>query len=165
MPKYNKCLSLEERLRSFVEDTYVLQNLTVFPVEWVQVGSHWAECMVLSRLEDHEYDASFANARAILPDTVATVDDMAASGRPYMAMATLMYAPRPLQKCLIMGDVNRHSGQSSACSLASLQQELKSFPTLWLMLVTAIHGQDAWSFLGSSPETGTIFSHCLTCFD
>ncbi|CAK9198622.1 unnamed protein product [Sphagnum troendelagicum] len=122
----------------------------------ILVGSHWAECMVLSRLEDHEYDASFANARAILPDTVATVDDMAASGRPYMAMATLMYAPCPLQKCLIMGDVNRHSGQSSACSLASLQQELKSFPTLWLMLVTAVHGQDAWSFLGSSPETGSM---------
>jgi spatacsin len=131
----------------------------------ILVGSHWAECMVLSRLEDHEYDASFANAQAILPDTIATVDDMAASGRPYMAMATLMYAPCPLQKCLILGDVNRHSGQSSACSLASLQQELKSFPTLWLMLVTAVHGQDAWSFLRSSPETGTIFSCCLTCFD
>lgn len=114
--------------------------------------------MLFSKVKGHEYDASFANARAILhnhaiphdnltvldgDEIICTVDDMAEGGGEMMALATLMYAPVPIQKCLIRGSVSRNSKSSFQCTLKNLQPALQKFPTLWSTLVTACSGHDS----------------------
>ncbi|CAA7400661.1 unnamed protein product [Spirodela intermedia] len=118
----------------------------------------WAKWLLFSKVIGREYDASFANARSILPnhaiqhdsltlldvdERICTVDDMAKGGGEKMALATLMYAPVPIQKCLFWGSVNRNSRSSFQCTLENLQTGLQKFPTLWSTLVSACTGHDS----------------------
>ncbi|XP_058111329.1 uncharacterized protein LOC131254340 isoform X2 [Magnolia sinica] len=119
---------------------------------------HWAKWLLLSRIKGREYDASFSNARSIMSHNVVLgnninvpeideiiriVDDMAEGGGEMAALATLMYAPAPIQKCLCSGSVNRHCSSSAQCTLENLRPGLQQFPTLWRTLVSACFGQDA----------------------
>ncbi|KAF5960350.1 hypothetical protein HYC85_001559 [Camellia sinensis] len=111
--------------------------------------SQWAKWLLLSRVKGLEYDSSFCNARSItsrnlvpgnnlslleIDDIVRTVDDIAEEGE-MAALATLMYAPVPIQDCLSSGTVNRHSSSSAQCTLENLRPALQHFPTLWRTLV------------------------------
>ncbi|XP_063949090.1 uncharacterized protein LOC108222676 isoform X2 [Daucus carota subsp. sativus] len=113
--------------------------------------------LLFLRVEGHEYDASFANARFIasksmvpgnrlgvceIDDILCTVDDIAEGGGEIAALATLMYAPMPFEDCLCSGSIIRHSSSSAQCTLENLRPALQRFPTLWRMLVTACFGQD-----------------------
>ncbi|XP_077212898.1 spatacsin carboxy-terminus protein isoform X2 [Tasmannia lanceolata] len=117
----------------------------------------WAKWLLLSRIKGHEYDASFANSRSIIshnvvPDSnlgvpevneiIHTIDDMAEVTGEMAALATLMYAPIPIQKCLSSGSVNRLCSSSAQCTLENLRPGLLHFPTLWRTLVSACFGQD-----------------------
>ncbi|XP_011622566.1 uncharacterized protein LOC18432027 isoform X1 [Amborella trichopoda] len=117
----------------------------------------WAKWLLLSRIKGFEYDASFANARAILShnlvpgnnlcaleidDIIRTIDDIAEGGGEIAALATLMYASVPLQNFLCSGSVNRHCKSSAQCTLENLRPGLQHFPTLWHTLVAACFGQD-----------------------
>lgn len=106
------------------------------------------------RVKGKEYDASFSNARAVaaqnlLPgnkltvetdDIIQAVDDIAEGAGEMAALATLMFAPAPLQECLSSGSVKRHC--NSQCTLENLRPALHRFPTLWNTLVAACFGQD-----------------------
>ncbi|KAL2630311.1 hypothetical protein R1flu_014997 [Riccia fluitans] len=131
----------------------------------------WALWLLYSRLQRREYDASFANARTILAPSqsprrrfevsdldvfLPTVDDMAEAGGEIMALATLMYAPVPLQKCLCAGSVSRHSGPSWQCTLENLQPGLQRFPTLWRSLVVTCFGHDPRGSVGATSLTAGI---------
>ncbi|KAL3688215.1 hypothetical protein R1sor_014524 [Riccia sorocarpa] len=131
----------------------------------------WALWLLYSRLQRREYDASFANARTILAPSrsprgrfevsdldvfLPTVDDMAEAGGEIMALATLMYAPVPLQKCLCPGSVSRHSGPSWQCTLENLQPGLQRFPTLWRSLVVTCFGHDPRGALGVTAGNGGL---------
>ncbi|KAM6563640.1 hypothetical protein CsatB_023638 [Cannabis sativa] len=123
----------------------------------------WAKWLMLSRVKGCEYDASFSNARSVMsrglvPSTdlleveevICTVDDIAEGGGELAALATLMYAPVPIQNCLSSGGVKRHSNSSFQCTLENLKPTLQNFPTLWRALVSACYGQDSTSsFVGS----------------
>ncbi|CAM6098196.1 unnamed protein product [Calypogeia fissa] len=119
----------------------------------------WALWLLYSGLQRREYDASFANALTILtprrgsegaPDDanfLRTVDDMAKAGGEIMALATLMYAPVLLQKCISAGHIStRHDRGSWQCTLESLQPGLQQFPTLWSTLVGVCFAHDSWGF-------------------
>ncbi|XP_028112522.1 uncharacterized protein LOC114310657 isoform X1 [Camellia sinensis] len=135
--------------------------------------SQWAKWLLLSRVKGLEYDSSFCNARSItsrnlvpgnnlslleIDDIVRTVDDIAEEGE-MAALATLMYAPVPIQDCLSSGTVNRHSSSSAQCTLENLRPALQHFPpTLWRTLVAACFGQDSTcNFLG--PKTKNMFEN------
>ncbi|KAL7230412.1 hypothetical protein ACSBR2_008822 [Camellia fascicularis] len=134
--------------------------------------SQWAKWLLLSRVKGLEYDSSFCNARSItsrnlvpgnnlslleIDDIVRTVDDIAEEGE-MAALATLMYAPVPIQDCLSSGTVNRHSSSSAQCTLENLRPALQHFPTLWRTLVAACFGQDSTcNFLG--PKTKNMFGN------
>ncbi|KAL5714718.1 hypothetical protein ACHQM5_016641 [Ranunculus cassubicifolius] len=117
----------------------------------------WAKWMLLSRVKGHEYDASFSNARSIIShnfvsdsnlrvsemdEIIRTVDDMAEGGGEMAALATLMHAPAPIQKCLCSGSVKRNFNSSAQCTLENLRPALQRFPTLCRTLVAACFGQD-----------------------
>ncbi|XP_068653693.1 uncharacterized protein [Aristolochia californica] len=117
----------------------------------------WARWLLLSRIKGREYDASFANARSIIchnivpgsklsvpeiEDIICTVDDIAERGGEMAALATLIYAPVPIQKCLCSGSVNRHCSSSAQCTFENLRPCLQHFPTLWRALVSACFGHD-----------------------
>ncbi|XP_057972244.1 uncharacterized protein LOC131160497 isoform X2 [Malania oleifera] len=124
----------------------------------------WAKWLLLSRIKGHEYDASFSNARSIMShnlvpgnnlsileidEIIHTVDDIAEGGGEMAALATLMFAPIPIQNCLSSGSVNRHSSSSAQCTLENLRPTLQRFPTLWRMLIAACLGHDtACNFIG-----------------
>jgi len=79
-----------------------------------------------------------------------------------MAVATLMYGPLPIQKCLVLGSPNRQDLRSWQCLMEDLQPGLESFPTLWHTLVAACYGHDAWGFVGPLVlKTGNILSLAL----
>ncbi|KAL6583192.1 hypothetical protein OROMI_005270 [Orobanche minor] len=118
--------------------------------------NEWAKCLLLLRIKGKEYDASFANARAVasrnlIPgnnltvletdDIIQAVDDIAEGAGEMAALATLIFAPIPLQDCLSSGSVNRHCS-SAQCTLENLRPALQRFPTLWNTLVAAFVGQD-----------------------
>ncbi|KAI3451060.1 hypothetical protein Pfo_007725 [Paulownia fortunei] len=118
--------------------------------------NEWAKCLLLLRIKGKEYDASFSNARAVasrnlIPgnkltiletdDIIQAVDDIAEGAGEMAALATLMFAPIPLQECLSSGSVNRHCS-SAQCTLENLRPALQRFPTLWNTLVAACFGQD-----------------------
>ncbi|KAK6150524.1 hypothetical protein DH2020_015456 [Rehmannia glutinosa] len=118
--------------------------------------NEWAKCLLLLRTKGKEYDASFSNARAVasrnvIPgnkltvletdDIIQAVDDIAEGAGEMAALATLMFAPIPLQECLSSGSVNRHCS-SAQCTLENLRPALQHFPTLWNTLVAACFGQD-----------------------
>lgn len=84
-------------------------------------GCSWAEWALLARLPGREtaYTASFANARAVRGELtggneIACVADLCGRGSVYMALATLVYAPRPLQDCLTEGARGEEMNPASA---------------------------------------------------
>ncbi|KAL3647014.1 hypothetical protein CASFOL_009186 [Castilleja foliolosa] len=119
--------------------------------------NEWAKCLLLLRIKGKEYDASFSNARAVasrnlIPgnkltvletaDIIQAVDDIAEGAGEISALATLMFAPIPLQECLSSGSVNRNCS-SAQCTLENLRPALQNFPTLWNnTLVAACFCQD-----------------------
>ncbi|KAH6833706.1 spatacsin carboxy-terminus protein [Perilla frutescens var. hirtella] len=118
--------------------------------------NEWAKCLLLVRVKGKEYDVSFSNARAVAArnlvpgnkltvletdDIIQAVDDIAEGAGEMAALATLMFAPAPLQECLSSGSVNRHCS-SAQCTLENLRPALHRFPTLWNTLVAACFGQD-----------------------
>ncbi|PIA25431.1 hypothetical protein AQUCO_11400007v1 [Aquilegia coerulea] len=133
----------------------------------------WAKWLLLSRVKGHEYDASFSNARSVIShnsvssrnlggleidEIICTVDDMAEGGGEMAALATLLHAPDPIQKCLCSGSVVRHFSSSSQCTLENLRPALQRFPTLWHTLVAACFGQDVnGSSLG--PNAKNVFGN------
>lgn len=137
----------------------------------LQGENQWAKWLLLLRVKGHEYEASFSNARSIasrnlvpgnslsvleIEDIIHTVDDIAEGAGELAALATLMYAPIPIQDCLSSGSVKRHSSSSAQCTLENLRPALQRFPTLWRTLVAACFGQDpTLSFL--SPKAKGIF--------
>nr|XP_043630154.1 uncharacterized protein LOC122601459 [Erigeron canadensis] len=119
---------------------------------------HWAKWLLLSRVKGNEYEASFSNARAIashnfslgntlgaveIDDIIHTVDDIAEGAGELAAIATLMYAPVPIQDCLSTGSVDRNRSSSAQCTLENLRPAMQRFPTLWRTLVAACFGQDS----------------------
>ncbi|KAK4394130.1 hypothetical protein Sango_1883800 [Sesamum angolense] len=118
--------------------------------------NEWAKCLLLLRIKGREYDASFSNARAVasrnlIPgnkltvletdDIIQAVDDIAEGAGEMAALATLIFAPIPLQDCLSSGSVNRRCS-SAQCTLENLRPALQRFPTLWNTLMAACFGQD-----------------------
>ncbi|KAF8012156.1 hypothetical protein BT93_I0323 [Corymbia citriodora subsp. variegata] len=116
----------------------------------------WARWLLFARVKGREYEASFSNSRAIVTPSLSpgsnlnvlemhsvirTVDEIAEGGGELAAVATLMYAPIPIQDCLSTGSVKRQS-TSSQCTLENLRPILQRFPTLWRTLVGACLGQD-----------------------
>lgn len=157
----------------------------IFPKEsWCQADSdvlcvqgncNWAQWLLLSRLKGREYDASVANALTISAQNSTSVHELGVSGglksvlaaegnsspnRELMAVATLMYGPLPIQKCLVLGRANRQDLRSWQCLMEDLRPGLESFPSLWHTLGAACYGHDAWGFLGP-PKTGSILSLAL----
>lgn len=133
-------------------------------------GDHqWAKWLLFSRIKGHEYDASFFNARALLVrdvvsdgslpvleanEIISTVDDIAEAGWLMAALATLMFAPLPIQSCLSSGSVKR-SCNSFQCTLENLRPALQKFPTLWRTLVASCLGHDTTqSFWGLKGRNG-----------
>ncbi|KAK0608267.1 hypothetical protein LWI29_028101 [Acer saccharum] len=136
----------------------VLDSDSLYSLQEAAGDCQWARWLLLSRIKGHEYDASFSNARSIMShnsvsgsnlsvleidDIIRTVDDIAEGAGELAALATLMYAPSPIQTCLSSGGVNRHSSSSAQCTLENLRPSLQRFPTLWRTLVAACFGQDA----------------------
>ncbi|XP_057774546.1 uncharacterized protein LOC130993606 isoform X2 [Salvia miltiorrhiza] len=117
--------------------------------------NEWVKFLLLMRVKGKEYDASFSNARAVAAlnsvpgnkltvetdDIIQAVDDIAEGAGEMAALATLMFAPAPLQECLSSGSVKRHCS-SAQCTLENLRPALHRFPTLWNTLVAACFGQD-----------------------
>ncbi|KAL4575265.1 hypothetical protein LXL04_022107 [Taraxacum kok-saghyz] len=122
----------------------------------------WAKWLLLSRLKGNEYEASFSNARSIASlnfspnnletsdDIIHTVDDIAEGAGEMAAIATLIYAPLPIQDCLSTGSVNRNRSSSAQCTLENLRPAMQRFPTLWRTLVAVCFGQDPTSNYFSS---------------
>lgn len=152
---------------------YSFMLLHVFSLSFgafVQGDCHWARWLLLSRIKGHEYDASFANARSVMShnlvhggnvpghevdEIVHTIDDIAEGGGEMAALATLMYASAPIQKCLSSGSVNRHNSSTAQCTLENLKPTLQHYPTLWRTLVSGCFGQDkSFSFLGTRAKNG-----------
>lgn len=140
----------------------------------VQGDCQWARWLLLSRVRGREYDASLSNARSVMSrnlvpgsnlsvlevdEIIRTVDDIAEGGGEMAALATLMYAPAPIQSCLGSGSVNRNSSSSAQCTLENLRPILQRFPTLWRTLVAACFGQDATcNVMDLKAKTGYPFA-------
>ncbi|KAF3440484.1 hypothetical protein FNV43_RR18768 [Rhamnella rubrinervis] len=139
----------------------------------------WAKWLLLSRVKGCEYDASFSNARSItsqglvptanlgvhdMDEVIRTVDDIAEGGGELAALATLMYAPAPIQNCLSSGSIKRHSSSSAQCTLENLKPTLQRFHTLWRTFVSACFGQDTtYSYFG--PRAKNALSDYLNWRD
>lgn len=150
-----------------------LDNESLSSLQEAAGDCHWAKWLLLSRIKGREYDASFLNARSIMSrnsvpsnnlnvleieEIIRIVDDIAEGGGEMAALATLMYAPVPIQNCLSSGSVNRHYSSSAQCTLENLRPTLQRFPTLWRTLVAASFGHDATSnFL--SPKAKNVFGN------
>lgn len=135
-----------------------------------QGDCEWAKWLLLSRIKGCEYDASFSNARSVISrnlsstskitdlemdEIICTVDDIAECGGELAGIATLMYAPFPIQSCLTSGSVKKHGSSSAQCTLENLEPTLQHFPTLRRTLMSAGFGQDkTFSFLGSRANNG-----------
>lgn len=136
--------------------------------------------MLTSRIKGCEYEASFYNARSNLSrqaasdsklsvleidEIIHTVDDMAEGGGEMAALATLMYAAAPMQKCLCTGSVNRNSSSSFQCTLENLRPGLQPFPTLWRTLLAFCFGQDAngYPFSYAASISNSKFFHLFLC--
>lgn len=152
--------------------------LSLYLILWVFCSSNafsqgdceWAKWLLLSWVKGREYDASFSNARSVtsrglvpttnlnvpeMDEIIRTVDDIAEGGGELAALATLMYAPAPIQNCLSSGGVKRHINSSAQCTLENLKPTLQSFPTLWRTFVSACFGQDStFSFLDHKANNG-----------
>lgn len=137
----------------------------------------WAKWLLFSKIKGREYEASLANARSNMArqmilgsnlsileidEILLTVDDMAEGGGEMAALATLMYATAPIQKCLCAGSVNRHCSFSSQCTLENLRPGLQLFPTLWRTLVNACFGQDDNSYSSNSNAANVFGKSALS---
>ncbi|KAL0350036.1 UNVERIFIED_CONTAM: hypothetical protein Sradi_4152800 [Sesamum radiatum] len=150
---------LDEASDSSSDPILVIGDASISP-ETVQAlhksDNEWAKCLLLLRIKGREYDASFSNARAVasrnlIPgnkltvletdDIIQAVDDIAEGAGEMAALATLIFAPIPLQDCLSSGSVNRRCS-SAQCTLENLRPALQRFPTLWNTLMAACFGQD-----------------------
>ncbi|GMH24506.1 hypothetical protein Nepgr_026349 [Nepenthes gracilis] len=140
---------------------------------------HWAKWLLFSRIKGREYDASFSNALAIVSrrvvpgssltvletdEIISTVDDIAERGWLMAALATLMFAPLPIQNCLSTGSVNRRFNYSAQCTLENLRPALQHFPTLWRALVAACLGQDTARYvrgtrIGNVPRNSSLANY------
>ncbi|CAI9109170.1 OLC1v1008939C1 [Oldenlandia corymbosa var. corymbosa] len=135
----------------------------------------WAKWLLFQRVKGKEYEASFCNARAVvlhnfLPgnsmgeldvdDMMQTVDDIAEGAGEMAALATLMYAPIPIQECLSSGSINRQFS-SGQCTLENLRPALQCFPTLWRTLLAACFGQDPTCPMFSSKPKVTGYSDLM----
>lgn len=122
---------------------------------FLQEHCEWVKWLIFTGIKGHEYDASFSNCRSVMSsissntvsipeieEAIHTVDDIAEGGGEMAALATLMYAPEPIQNCLSTGSINRNSNSSAQCTMENLRP-LQRFPTLWRTLVAACFGQDA----------------------
>ncbi|KAF5727678.1 hypothetical protein HS088_TW22G01374 [Tripterygium wilfordii] len=159
--------------------TLVLDNALLCSLLEAAGECQWARWLLLSRIKGREYDASFSNARSIMsralaPDSslsvldvdeiICNVDDIAEGGGEMAALATLMYAPAPVQNCLSSGSVKRHSGSSAQCTLENLRPTLQHFPTVWRTLVAASLGQDkACNFVAT--KTNNVLADYLNWRD
>lgn len=148
--------------------------------ETFQGDCEWAKWLLLSRVKGREYDTSLCNARAIISknvvlgskisvldmeEVIRTVDDMAEGGGEMAALATLMYAPSPIHKCLFSGSVKRRFSSSAQCTLENLRPALQRFPTLWRTLIAACFGHDANGIsLVPDAKSGQFFSLNLVRF-
>lgn len=136
----------------------------------------WARWLLFARVKGCEYEASFSNSRAIVApglspgsnlnvlethSVIRTVDEIAEGGGELAAIATLMYAPIPIQDCLSTGSVKRQS-TSSQCTLENLRPALQQFPTLWRTLVGACLGQDGNCNLPGSKVRNVFGSSALS---
>lgn len=89
-------------------------------------------------------------------EIICTVDDIAEGGGEMAALATLMYASSPIQKCLSSGSVKRQYSSSAQCTFENLRHGLQQFPTLWRTFITACVGLDGnSSSLGLDAKRGT----------
>lgn len=172
------CLIAKLNILYFLETSYKLSctlntNCQCSYVVFLQGDDQRDKWLLFLRVEGHEYDASFANARFIasksmvpgnrlgvceIDDIVCTVDDIAEGGGEIAALATLMYAPMPFEDCLCSGSIIRHSSSSAQCTLENLRPALQRFPTLWKMLVTACFGQDPTCSYLNPTRKGAILS-------
>ncbi|KAF6149487.1 hypothetical protein GIB67_011388 [Kingdonia uniflora] len=136
----------------------VLEDDSLASLQAAAGDCEWAKWLLLSRIKGHEYDASFWNSRSIISrnvvqgtnlsnlevdEIIQTVDDMAEGGGEMAALATLVFAPSPIQKCLCSGGVNRQFSSSAQCTLENLRPALQHFPSLWRTLIGACFGQDS----------------------
>lgn len=159
---------------NYMHSCMVLYVMFILCNVCIQGDCHWAKWLLLSRIKGREYDASFFNARSILSrnnsvpsnnlgilgieEIIRIVDDIAEGGGEMAALATLMFAPVPIQNCLSSGSVNRHYSSSAQCTLENLRPTLQHFPTLWRTLVAASFGHDITSnFLSPKAKNGQIF--------
>ncbi|KAG8383430.1 hypothetical protein BUALT_Bualt04G0012400 [Buddleja alternifolia] len=152
-------LAIDHNTLSFLLDaavgTFVLHLLKA-QLLFSLGDNEWAKCLLLLRVKGKEYDASFSNARAVASrnlvpgnklttldtgNNIQAVDDIAEGAGEMAALATLMFAPIPLQECLSSGSVNRHCS-SAQCTLENLKPALQCFPTLWKTLLKACFGED-----------------------
>ncbi|OVA08128.1 Spatacsin [Macleaya cordata] len=151
----------------------VLDNDSLSSLQEAAGDCEWAKWLLLSRIKGREYDASLSNARAIISknvvlgsklsvldmdEVIRTVDDIAEGGGELAALATLMYAPSPIQKCLFSGSVNRHFNSSAQCTLENLRPALQRFPTLWRTLIAACFGHDA-NGISLVPDAKSVFGN------
>ncbi|KZV20985.1 hypothetical protein F511_38482 [Dorcoceras hygrometricum] len=132
------------------------RNFRLFIHMFLQGDNEWAKWLLLLRVKGKEYDGSFSNARAValrnfvpgsklsileVDGIIHTVDDIAEGAGEMAALATLMFAPIPLQECLSSGSVNRHHS-SAQCTFENLRPALQRFPTLWIKIVAACFEQE-----------------------
>lgn len=149
-------------------------NFLVSFLYYHQGDNQSAKWLLLQRVKGKEYEASFSNARAVvshnlvagnsfstmdIDDIICTVDDIAEGAGEIAALATLMYAPIPIQDCLSSGSVNRLYS-SVQCTLENLRPFLQRFPTLWRALTAACFGQDpTCSSIGPKPKCKLLLSN------
>ncbi|KAK1299138.1 hypothetical protein QJS10_CPB14g01237 [Acorus calamus] len=140
-----------------------------------QAGSHWVKWLLLSRAKGREYESSFSNARAIasqnmvlksnisvleMDDIICSVDDMAEGGGETAALATLMYAPSPIQTCLCSGSVNRNACFGQDALGGSLNASAGNAPDR-----SAFSDYLAWrASIFSSPGGDTSLVQMLPCW-
>ncbi|KAK6792105.1 hypothetical protein RDI58_011186 [Solanum bulbocastanum] len=169
----HKSLLTDESTDSWSESVLAISNAGTHP-DSIQAfhkdaagDNQWAKWLLLQRVKGKEYEASFSNARAVvshnlvagssfstmdIDDIICTVDDIAEGAGEIAALATLMYAPIPIQDCLSSGSVNRLYS-SVQCTLENLRPFLQRFPTLWRALTAACFGQDpTCSSIGPKPK-------------
>ncbi|RZC55256.1 hypothetical protein C5167_014133 [Papaver somniferum] len=151
----------------------VLDNDSLISLQDAAGDCEWAKWLLLSRVKGREYDTSLCNARAIISknvvlgskisvldmeEVIRTVDDMAEGGGEMAALATLMYAPSPIHKCLFSGSVKRRFSSSAQCTLENLRPALQRFPTLWRTLIAACFGHDA-NGISLVPDAKSVFGN------
>nr|CAD1822161.1 unnamed protein product [Ananas comosus var. bracteatus] len=85
-------------------------------------------------------------------EMIPTIDYMAKEEGAIAALATLMYAASPIQKCLCSGSVNGNASSSFQCTLENLRSGLQKYPTLWRTLVSSCFGRDAYGSLISNAN-------------